>query len=895
MPRRQLGLALVLLLGCVFGLGLGLRIPTQEPGPLQVGIQPDGRILVPTNQFLSPAGTQIVFPGRPVDLALADGGQTLVVKNMTSLVFIDVATARVKQTLYLGLPPVPILRWLFNAPFGEHGKPSIPGTLGMSVVGLLVRGDQVYVTDSHDHVRVARREATGRYAWHRRIPLARPKAGGVANPAGLALDAAGSLWVTSTRGNCVQRLDRKASRVADVVPVGVAPYQVICPRPGRCYVSNWGGDPPAKNDPQAISSGTPVRTDRTTGIANRGSVSVLGRVAGRWTQLRTISTGLHPSGLAADAHGRFVYVANANSDTVSVIDTTADEVVETISCRPAARLPFGSGANALALSPDGRTLYAACGTNNCLAVIRLGAKACAAAGAGRPAASRLAGLIPTGWYPGAVRVSADGRKLFVANVKGIGSLSQPRPAAEGKDSLDFLGSVTILDVPDAGRLARYTQTVNANNRLAYSLAGLEKPRPDARPVPVPARPGEPSVFRHVVYVIKENRSYDQILGDMPEGNGDPRLCLFGEETTPNQHALARQFTLFDNFYCSGALSATGHQWVNEAYVVDYLEKQFGDFARSYPNDGDDPLAFAPGGFLWTNALAHGKTFRNYGEFTRTTVAPKGATWTDGYNDYRHGTRKVKLTVRANVKPLGPYTHPGYPGFPLIIPDVYRARVFLEELKDYERRGEFPNLVYVFLPADHTTGTRPGSPTPRAMIADNDLALGRIVDGLTHSKFWPRLCIFVVEDDPQFGFDHVDGHRSLIQVISPYTRRRFVDHANYNQTGMVKTIELILGLPAMNQLDLSANPLRTCFQATPDLTPYTCVPNRVPLDEMNPPVRALRGMARHWARKSLELDFDREDEADEDTLNRILWHSVRGDRVPYPERFTRRPDAGAAVR
>jgi YVTN family beta-propeller protein len=656
--------------------------------------------------------------------------------------------------------------------------------------------------------------------------------------------------------------------------------------PDRLYVTNWGGDPPAAGESQALSSGTPARTDPKTGIANSGTVSVLERKEGQWRQVKTIPVGLHPSGMILGPKRRLLYVANANSDTVSVIDTKAEAVVETIPCRPEAGLPFGSGANALVLSPEGGTLYVANGTNNCIAVVRLGARAAETPAQAASERSRVVGLIPTGWYPGAVRLSSDGKTLLVANVKGLGALAHLRPRPEGKNTHDFLGSVSIVDVPGDAQLAKYTEQVNANNRLAYSVAGLEKPRAGIQPVPVPVRHGEPSVFKHVVYVIKENRSYDQILGDMKEGNGDPRLCLFGEDVTPNQHKLAREFTLFDNFYCSSTLSATGHQWVNEAYVVDYLTKTFGGFVRSYPCDGDDPLAFASSGFLWDNALSHRRTFRNFGEFTKSTYTPKTATWGDVYSDYKNGTRTVKITVEPNVKPMGAHTHPGYPGFPLVTPDVYRAQLFVEQLKTFEQSDELPNLVYVYLPANHTVGTRPGFPTPRAMVADNDLALGRVVEAIVKSKFWKDTCVFVVEDDPQFGFDHVDGHRSVAQVISPYTRRRFVDHMNYNQTGMVKTIELILGLPPMNQLDLSATPMRACFQAKPDLAPFTSVPNRVLLDEMNPGLGQLRGQALEFARQSLQLDLDEADEADEDALNRILWHSVRGYDTPYPRSFVR---------
>ena len=428
--------------------------------------------------------------------------------------------------------------------------------------------------------------------------------------------------------------------------------------------------------------------------------------------------------------------------------------------------------------------------------------------------------------------------------------------------------------------AKYTESVNANNRLGYSLAGMEKPRPDAKPVPVPERHGEPSVFEHVVYVIKENRTYDQVFGDMKEGNGDAGLCIFGEEVTPNHHKLAREFVLLDNFYCSGVLSADGHSWVNAAYATDYLEKQFGQFTRSYPYEGSDPLAFPTSGFLWDNALAHKKSFRNYGEFVKSSYEPKGAKWADLYADYTNGTNKVKVTAAPNIRSLDKYSHPNFPGFPLTTPDVYRAKLFIDELKQFEQKGQFPNLVYLFLPADHTNGTRPDAPTPRAMVADNDLALGMVVEAVSKSKFWPKTCIVVTEDDPQNGFDHVDGHRTVGLVISPYTKRKAVDSTCYNQTGMVKTIELILGVPPMTQLDLSATPMRECFTDKPDPTPYTAVKNRIALDEMNKPIEKLDGKAKEFALKSRELDFDEEDRADEDTLNRILWFSVKGNQ-PYP--------------
>src|SRR5262245_16173050 len=623
-----------------------------ESDQFRVGVQPDGRIVVPTNQILHPAGTQITFPGRPVSLLLIDGGKTLVAQSKNSLVFIDTAARKLRQTL--------------------------PSKIGLSVIGLVGTDTVIYTSDAKDHVQRAERQADGTFQWTLMAPLVKPKVDGAPHPAGMVL-AGDELFVTSTRGNNVQRIDLLSGKVMEVIPVGVAPFTICLAGPARAYVSNWGGDPPSANDPQVPTSKTPVKVDARTSVANHGSVSVLEKIdggwRGGWRAVKSIAVGLHPSGLVASMTGRFVYVANANSDTVSVIDTKKNEVVETINCRPEHRLPFGSGCNALALSPNGETLYVANGSNNCVAVLALAHNSSEGPNSKeRPDSTRLLGLIPTGWYPGAIAVSADGKTLFVANIKGHGSLSQPRPKEKGMNTHDHLGSVSIIDVPDTARLAEYTERVNANNRLGLSLAGLAKPRPDARPRVVPEFHGEPSLIEHVIYVIKENRTYDQVFGGLKEGKGEPKLVMFGENVTPNFHALARQYTLFDNFYCSGVLSADGHSWVNAAYVTDYLERSFGTFTRSYPFEGSDPLAFPSTGFLWNNALTHKKTFRNFGEFCKTSYTPAKATWSDVYRDYKDGTKKVKIEIKPNLKTLEPYTHPGFPGFPLKTPDVYRARL-----------------------------------------------------------------------------------------------------------------------------------------------------------------------------------------------------------------------------
>ena len=479
-----------------------------------------------------------------------------------------------------------------------------------------------------------------------------------------------------------------------------------------------------------------------------------------------------------------------------------------------------------------------------------------------------------------------------ANVKGVGSLYEKANQAEkrknvpgapgGHNSHDLLGSVTLVAVPGADELERYTVRVGSNMRLPLLHKEMHLSKVRERVVPVPSRPGEVSVFKHVFYIIKENRTYDQVFGDMPEGNGEPKFCQFGEEVTPNQHVLARQYVLLDNFYCNGVNSADGHQWCNEGYVADYLEKSFGGFPRSYPYEGEDALAFAPNGFIWDGVLAKGLTFRDYGEFVTAKIEPASATWEDVQHDMLAGESRVNVRATTQLHTLEPYLCPTYIGFPLKVSDAYRMREFMKEFRAYEAKGELPNFIIMLLPGNHTAGTRPGMPTPRACVADNDYALGQMVDAITHSKFWPETAIFVVEDDPQAGLDHVDGHRTTALCISPHTKRGCVDSTFYNQTGMLRTMELILGIPPLNQLDMASTPMLNAFTEKQDVTPYTALPNRIPLDEMNPDLKSLEGRQRYWAERSMRLPLDEADEADEDTLNRILWHSTKGYGTPYPK-------------
>ncbi len=828
----------------------------------RVGPLGDGRIIVPTNQVLSPAGRQVIVGGRPTDVALAPHGRWLAVLNVREVMLVNVESGEI-----------------ISRASNEGG----------SYKGIVFTpdGKRVYASNTKGSISVFDVSKEGQLAAADSIPLPSKatERGGGALPVGLVMHSDGkSLLAVLNLKNTLGEIDLTTGKVLREIPVGNAPYDVVVV--GRsAYVSNWAGRLPEKDDTTGPSGvAPPVRVDPLRSIANDGSVSIVDLAKGR--EVKQIAVGLHPSGMIATPDGYYVVVANASSDTLSVIDTRTEKVVETISTKPAEQLLFGSTPNALAISPNGCRLYASNGTNNSVAVIDF-----------QPPQSKLLGCVPTGWYPAGLVLDTTRGGLYVANVKGTGSRNQSwegKRALKGKaifgfNSHDAQGTLSLLNLPATEELAESTQVVLNNNRLTESISALAPPRSDAVPKPVPERHGEPSIFKHVVYIIKENRTYDQVFGDMKKGEGDPQLCIFGSEVTPNHHKIVNEFVLLDNFYCSGVLSADGHQWTNEAYVTDYLEKAFAGFPRSYPYPGGDAMAYAPSGFIWDNVLAHKKTLRVYGEFVSATIRWKDPqregkpSFIDCYRDFVDATGLIDIRATANIKTLEDYLCPTAVGFPGTVSDVYRAAQFINELKQFEESGGFPNFSIMLLPNDHTAGTRPDMPTPESAVADNDLALGRIVEAISHSKFWPETCIFVVQDDPQNGFDHIDGHRTVAMVISPYTRRKVVDSTNYNQTSMVRTMELILGLPPMNQFDSSATSMASCFTDQQDLTPYEAVPNQIPLDRLNPQLSQIKdARQRHWAAESVKLELDDIDEADENIFNRILWHARRGQDDNYPD-------------
>jgi YVTN family beta-propeller protein len=836
---------------------LCLAISTQPAGAqndnrnIRVGPQPDGSFLVPTNQLLRPAGFQVTFPGRPVDLVLAGNKKLLVVKNRSSLEVVRISDRTILQSLALVKST--------NSFTGLHASRD---------------GKKIYVSDAASRIHIAEFGENNMLNWKNTISLPAPAIGGSPVPGGMTMNGLeNTLYVTLNRSNSLAIVNPADGNVAEV-QVGIAPYEVVLASGSKAYVSNWGGRVPREGESSYNTSGSQVLVDPKTGVASNGTVSVVDLKTNR--QVKEIEVGLHPSGMVLSPDSSRLFVACANSDIISVIDTRSDRVIEEISVRTAKDLPFGSGPNALAISGDGKFLYVANGTDNAVCVIEHGSP------------SRIAGFIPAGWYPGSIILDESAGLLFVANIKGVGSRNQ-MTARAGLNSHDHLGTISIIPLPGQQKLDEMTKIVYQNNTFIQKMMARQSEKPSENIVPVPRFPGQKSKFKHVVYIIKENRTYDQVFGDLPQGNGDISLVHFGRDITPNHHKLAESFVLLDNFYCSGVLSADGHQWTDEAYVTDYIEKFFGGFSRSYPYDGNDALAYASSGFIWDNVLRHGLTFRNYGEFVDAVIDPPKATFQDIYDDFINGTGKVKIRAKANLEQLTPYLCPTYVGFPNTVPDVYRAAEFIRELKEFEKNGNFPNFTIMLLPNDHTSGTSPGMPTPKAAVADNDLALGQIVEAITNSKFWKETCIFVTEDDPQAGLDHVDGHRTVALVISPYTKRNQVVSTYYSQISMVRTMEDILGIPPMNQLDLAAESMTDCFTDQPDFTPYRALPANIPLDQLNPPLVGLKGPQLYWAEKSLEQDLAELDRIDEDTFNRIIWHAVKGYDVPYPVLTAKTPD------
>jgi DNA-binding beta-propeller fold protein YncE len=847
-----------------------------------------GRVVTPVNQVLTPYGRIVDLPGmRPQAVALSPDGKLLATSGKTSeLIIVDPKDAVIQQRVPLPgkdkivAPESPVSEQILN--------PDEDDQLSFTGLTFSPLGDRIYMSNVNGLIAVFDVSTEGKVSPLQSWPLPAADAPGRKSeiPCGLTLsDDGAKLYVCGNLSNRLLELDTKTGKTLRTFDVGVAPYDVVL-ADGKAYVSNWGGRRPGPNDLTGPAGrGTVVRVDPVKHIANEGSVSIINLAEGKVA--KEILTGLHASGLAKSSAHHFVVCCNAGSDHLSVIDTRTDAVVATIWVKPNAADLLGAAPNAAAFDSSGRMLYVANGSQNAIAVIAFDDQ--------EPEESKLSGMIPVGWYPGALLMDPARGVVVTANIKGL----PPRPekseetGAKGFNSHQYYGSLSLVPIPKADDLPKLSERVARNLRAPRIAQALLRPRPNQPPRAIPQRIGEPSLIKHVVYIIKENRTFDQVFGAFGRGNGDASLCVFGREITPNHHKIADEFVLLDNAYCCGILSADGHQWSTTAYSTDYMEKSFAGFPRSYPDgmgeNEKDALAYSPAGFIWDAALKHGKTLRNYGEFMEPAVrwrdkSKKGTPdFLTCYRAWKQGTDEVIFASLPSVASMKPFSPTDFVGWEMSVPDQFRADYILRELAEYEKKGEFPNLVIICLPQDHTSGTSPNCPTPAACVADNDLAFGRLVEGFSHSKFWPQMAIFAIEDDPQAGWDHVSGYRTISFCASPYAKRGAVVSTQYNTTSILRTIEQILGLPPMNQFDASASPMFECFEDKPDFKPFSAAPALVALDQMNPDPKAIGDpMLREDALVSATLNFRQVDKAPEDVLNRILWRAMRGSRAPYPE-------------
>ncbi len=818
------------------GTRLNAAAPVLWPGP-----QPDGSMLLPNMWSLEPAGSHIELGDFPVNIALHPDGKYAAILHCGysahEIFLVDLAEKKV-------LSRNRISEAFYGITFSPDGKKLYCS--GSS-------GEEVFVFDYAD----------GKLSRSQTIRLRDASERGV--PAGVAVDSSGKiLFAANVCNDTISRVDLSDNSVHPIAlttnaPVtaaamekpeadfdtaaatkraraakfaanieGVFPYAcVVDSKRNRLYVSLWGGEEVEVVD---------LKTEN---------------VVGHWP------TGAHPCEMTLSRNGKFLFVANANDNTVTVIDTGSGRTTETIWAALFPKALPGSTPNSLALSPDEKLLFVANANINAVAVFDVE----------NPGKSRSLGFIPVGWYPTSVRVTPDGRQLLVTNGKGNEAKANPNgPQPTRESSRDeyiaklFHGTLSIIDLPERKQLTAQMATWTAQVLKCTPLradAAVHAERPDGNPVPL--RPGDGSPIKHCIYVIKENRTYDQVFGDIHEGNGDARLCLFPENITPNHHKLASEFVLLDNFYVESEVSADGHEWSMAAYATDYVEKtwplNYGHKTTKfpYPAEGVFQISSPASGYLWDAAKAAGVSYRSYGEFVQNSPTPG-----------QPSTTKQK-TLQGHFDPQ-------FRSFDLNYSDTNRANRFLAELKRYEQEGDMPALQIVRLPNDHTHGVTPGQLTPTAYLADNDAGLGMLVEGVSRSKFWASTAIFVVEDDAQNGPDHVDAHRTVALVISPYTRRHVVDSTLYSTSSMLRTMELILGMKPMTQFDAAATPMFNSFANQPDVRPFEALPPNVDLKAKND--------ATAWGSK-IKFNFAKEDQADDLLLNEMIWRSVRGAKHPMP--------------
>ncbi|MFF4032217.1 phosphoesterase [Streptomyces sviceus] len=849
---------------------------TYQFGTQQVAQNTARGQVISSDQYLKPYGNRTVInDGKIMSSTVSPDGTHLAVAvadGDAALVIMDLATGQVKQKI--GANAADDLR-ISSSAVGQEGPAYSPD------------GKHLWLGQATGYTKFTV-TADGTLADPVAVPI--PTVGTQQALVGAAVFSPdGSTVYAAVNGqNKVVALDAATGTVQQTWAVGNAPRGLALVG-GRLYVSNEGGRPARAGETTMNSYGTQVPADPDTGAATTGTVSVID-TANPSAAVRSIDVGLHPTAVYAKKGA--VFVTNTADNSVSVIDTRKDKVVQTIATQPWPEAKVGYEPDAVTLTDDGRLLVTL-GRANAVAVYRYKSMQ-------EPAS--YVGLLPTDYFP--AEITTVGKQVVVSNTRGIDARRPTNSAGHGTH--DTTSSLTEFTLPSDFVVRAQTAKVFQQNGWTPGSVTTAKGSSHAKPLPVPARLGDPSTIKHVFLLVKENRTYDQVYGDLPQGNGNPALTTFGANVTPNQHALAQQFGLYDNFYDIGTNSAEGHNWLMQSDNPEYTESSAGEYTRSYDTE-NDVLGHQKSGFIWTGAQAAGKSVKDFGEFQSTESKPAGATWQNLYCDTRNmaatgAQTQYPIQTGSAIPSLNKVSVQGFPMFDLDVPDIYKEQIWKQ---DFEKNGP-ANLNMFWFSNDHTGGPANAA----AEVADNDLAVGRMVDEISHSKYWKDSAIFVVEDDSQNGLDHVDGHRAPVQVISPYARHGSVDSHYYTQITMIRTVEQILGIHPMNQKDSAATPMYGAFTAKADPTPFTAVPNRTSLtlgvsptpscgadtpaaqdaDAAPAPTTAAvpaakQDLAAQWktwaARQRLTGAHAVPDYANAEQMNRYTWYQTHAWTKPYP--------------